>query len=192
VTGDSTPTRLKPMTLALASVAVLAAATALLPQTFRPWNVSPIGALALFAAARLGFWQGVGFVALALGLKDLGVYLHYNFEPHFPTWVCFAVYVALGWLLLTKTENPAIIAAGTVGAGMLFFLATNFVSWLEQALPYGYSLTGLGNCYEAALPFYRNTLTGDMLFAAALFGAHAVLSRAYFPTERVSNAGQAQ
>ena len=42
------------------------------------------------------------------------------------------------------------------------------------------------NCYAAAVPFYRGTLLGDVLFGASLFGAHAALSRAYFPAERVA------
>jgi hypothetical protein len=52
-------------------------------------------------------------------------------------------------------------------------------------LPYGYSLAGLLDCYRAAIPFYRGTLAGDVVFSAGLFAAHAMLSRAYFPAERV-------
>ena len=175
----------KPMTLALAGLAVLAAATAVLPQSVRPWNVAALGALALFAAARLRFPLALGVFALALAVKEVGVYLQYGFEPHPPTWACFAVYVALGWALLRKTESPLRIGGAAFGASVLFFLVTNFGSWLEQAYPYGYSFNGLLNCYSAAIPFYRGTFIGDMFFSAALFGAHAVLSRAYFPLERV-------
>lgn len=178
----------QPMTLALALLAVLAAATAILPPNVRPWNVAALGALALFAAARLRFPFAVAVFALALVVKELGVYLQFGFEPHPPTWVCFAVYVALGYAFLRKTESPVRIAGTALGASVLFFLVTNFGAWLEQALPYGYSLAGLVNCYEAAIPFYRGTILGDMIFTGALFGAHAVLSRAYFPAERVNPA----
>lgn len=187
--GDSThgrTGRFKPMTLALAGVAVLAAGISLLPPSSRPWNLSAIGALGLFAAARLGFWPAIGLVALALGVKDLGVFLHYGMDPHPQTWACFAVYVLLGWALLRRTESPLAIGGATVAGGLLFFLVTNFGSWLEQAYPYGYSLAGLMDCYAAAIPFYKGTLVGDVVFSAGLFGAHAVLSRAYFPAERVA------
>jgi hypothetical protein len=187
VAGDPTPTppRFKPMTLALAAVAVLAAGVTLLPPPYRPWNLSAIGALGLFAAARLGFWQAVGLTALALGLKDLGVYLTHGWGPSPFTWLCFLAYAGLGWAFLRRTESPVKIGAAALGASLLFFLVTNFLAWLGQALPYGYSLAGLVDCYAAALPFYRGTLAGDVIFTAALFGAHAVLSRAYFPAERV-------
>jgi hypothetical protein len=36
-----------------------------------------------------------------------------------------------------------------------------------------------------ALPFHRGTLLSDLGFTGFLFGLHAVLSRAYFPSERV-------
>jgi hypothetical protein len=189
VAGDPTHTpapRFKPMTLALAGVAVLAAAICLLPATYRPWNLSAIGALGLFAAARLGFWPAVGLTALALGVKDIGIYLQYGWEPAPLSWFCFAGYVALGWAFLRRTESPVKIGAAAISASLIFFLASNFASWLGQSLPYGYSFAGLLDCYKAAIPFYRGTLAGDLVFATGLFAAHAALSRAYFPAERVA------
>lgn len=178
----------KPMTAALAVVAVCAAAVSLLPPAYRPWNMSPIGALALFAAARLGWKQALVLTAVALGLKDLGVYRQFGdeFRPSPAAWLCFLAYVVCGWWLLRRTESPLAIAGVTVGAGLAFFLLSNFAAWLGQALPYGYSLAGLLDCYVAGIPFHRGTLVGDVVFSGALFGAHAVLSRAYFPAERAA------
>jgi hypothetical protein len=192
VTDNHTPhaeprePRLKPMTLALAGVAVLAAGLSLLPPASRPWNFSAIGALALFAAARLGFWPAIGLSALALFIKDVGVYLNFGMEPQPLSWLCFAGYVALGWLFLRRTESPVLIGASALCGGAVFFLTSNFVAWLQQAYPYGYSLAGLLDCYAAGIPFHRGTLAGDLIFTTLLFGAHAVLSRAYFPAERVA------
>jgi hypothetical protein len=174
------------MTWALAGAALLAALMVLLPPSIRPWNLSAIGALGLFAAARLGFLPAVGFTALALGLKDIGIYLVHGWEPEPASWLCFAGYVALGWCFLRRTESPVKIGAAALSASMIFFLASNFLSWLQQSLPYGYSLEGLVNCYRAAIPFYRGTLVGDLVFSGGLFAAHAALSRAYFPAERVA------
>lgn len=180
----------KPMTLALAGLAVLAAASAMLPQSVRPWNMAALGALALFATARLRFPVALLLIAAAVAVKEVGVYLQYGFAPHPPTWFCLAGYAVLGWALLRKSESPLRIGGTAVGASLLFFLTTNFLSWIEQAAPYGYSLEGLVNCYAAAIPFYRGTFLGDTAFTAALFGAHAVLSHAYFPAERVAIEGE--
>jgi hypothetical protein len=40
----------------------------------------------------------------------------------------------------------------------------------------------------AAIPFFRNTLLSDMLFAAVFFGLHALLSRVAVRSERVAAA----
>lgn len=179
------PPRFKPMTLALVGAGVLAAWTALLPLELRPWNFSAMGAVALFAAARLGFWRGLAVLAVAMGVKEAGVYLIHGFDPYPPAWLYFVLYAGLGWAALRKTESPLAIGTTAVGASLLFFVVSNFVSWLEQALPYGYSPGGLCDCYVAAIPFYRGTLIGDVVFSVTLFGLHAVLSRAFFPAERV-------
>ncbi|MBA4188442.1 MAG: hypothetical protein C0467_10595 [Planctomycetaceae bacterium] len=197
MTGDPTqcPTdghcgNCKPMTRALAWAGVLTAGT--LPVVFsqlspaaQPWNLSIIGALSLFVAARLKFTQAFLFVVLAVVAKDAAVYFALGMEPYPLNWVLFLGYVAVGYAFLRGTDSPTRIGATALGAGLLFFVVSNFISWLEQAAPYGYSLEGLANCYVAAVPFYRGTILGDLLFTGVLFGAHAVLSQAYYPAERV-------
>ncbi len=137
--------------------------------------------------ARLGFWQGVLITALAIALKDVCLYFATPWwEPYPLSWLYFTGYAVVGWFFLRRSESIGRAAVAGFGTGFVFFLISNFVSWLEQAYPYGYSLAGLLDCYKAALPFYRGTATGDILFTVAFFGAHAVLSHAYFPKERVS------
>ena len=178
----------QPMTLALAGLGVLAAWTTLLPESVRPWNFSAVGALALFAAARLPLRQAVLVLVVALGVKEVGGYLVHPewYTPYPLAWLYFAGYFAAGRLLLRHTESALRIGGTAVGVSLLFFLVSNFVSWLEQALPYGYSFAGLVDCYRAGVPFYRGTFAGDVLYTGLLFGLHAVLSRALFPAERVA------
>ena len=51
-------------------------------------------------------------------------------------------------------------------ASVLFFLVTNFGCWLWFDL-YEHSVSGLVHCYAQALPFFRYTLAGDLVFASA-------------------------
>jgi hypothetical protein len=182
----------KPMTLGLACVGL--ALTTALPLLFahpkmaeyRMWNVSVIGALALFTAARLGFWQGVAFTAVAIALKDVCLYATTEWWQPYPlSWLYFTGYVLIGWVFMRRSASVGRAVGVGLGAGLAFFFVSNFVAWLEQAYPYGYSLEGLVDCYIAGIPFARGTFVGDVCFTAAFFGAHAVLSRAYFPAERV-------
>jgi hypothetical protein len=43
---------------------------------------------------------------------------------------------------------------------------------------------GLIQCYVAALPFFRNSLAGDLFWTAALFGLHD-LARAWVSSRRL-------
>ena len=73
------------------------------------------------------------------------------------------------------------LAGVTFLASLLFFLTTNFGSWLGQSLPYDRGPAGLLESYWMALPFWRGTLVSDLVFSGALFGLHAALSRAFVP-----------
>jgi hypothetical protein len=174
-------------TLAWAGVLTAAAMPALftvLPPAAQPWNVSVIGALSLFVAARLPFTQALLFILTAILAKDAVVFLALRMEPYPLSWVLFLGYAACGWAFLRTTAAPLKIGTVTLGASMLFFTVSNFASWLEQALPYGYSFAGLIDCFAAGVPFYRGTLIGDVVFSAGLFGTHAVLSEMYYPAEK--------
>jgi hypothetical protein len=186
------PSRFRPAasTLALAAAVVVAAGlTRLIPDEYRPYNFTAVGALALFAAARIGFAPGLVLALGSLLASDFALWYRHGYDrdylPSWPVYAAFALYAVLGWALLRRTESPVRIAGVTVAGGLLFFLITNFASWVTQSLPYGYSLAGLVNCYAKGLEFYRGTLSGDLAFGGLLFGLHAVLSRAYFPAERV-------
>jgi hypothetical protein len=182
-----TPTPWKPMTLVLtACMGLLAACTVLLPESIRPWNFAAIGAVGLFAAARLRFLHAVLALGIMLAIKDFCIFVKYGWPPEPISWFAFAGYALMGHYFLRNTESPVRIGAGAVAGSLVFFLISNFGSWLLQAQPYAYSLAGLQNCYEAAIPFYRGTLVSDMVCTAALFTAHAVLSRAWFPVERLA------
>ncbi len=180
----------KPMTLALAGFGLaltvsLTIAFQSLPSEYRVWNLSVIGALGLFAAARLGLWQGVVFTAVAIVLKDVCLYFLTSWwEPYPLSWLYFAGYALIGYTFLRRSASLGRAVGVSLGSALVFFVVSNFVSWLEQAYNYGYSFQGLINCYVAAIPFSRGTFIGDVVFSAAFFGAHAVLSRAYFPAER--------
>jgi hypothetical protein len=67
--------------------------------------------------------------------------------------------------------RPLGFRIGAVAAApVVFFLISNFGVWLSGGslpgtVPYPHTLSGLADCYAAALPFFRGTLIGDWLFA---------------------------
>ena len=52
-----------------------------------------------------------------------------------------------------------------LGSSLLFFLLTNFGVWI---LGYPFTFAGLVSCYTMALPFFVNTIVGDLFFTHTL------------------------
>ena len=156
-------TRLTALLLAI----LAAAALRLVPH---PPNFSPIDAMALFSGAYLGR-RGIAFVAplAALLLSDLVLGFYHGMATVYAT---VALIVVVGWWISARRTPLRIGAAAIVGSA-LFFVITNFGMWLFSGF---YPLTGAGlaACYVAAIPFFQNTVAGDLFYAAILFGGFAL------------------
>jgi len=146
-----------------------------------------VGAMSLYAGARLRFWQAylVPLVILAVTDPILGVIFGF---PAFTVltpfvYLSFVLNVWIGRHLLHSERIWHIACAASLGS-LQFFLVTNFAEWATGRL-YPHSFAGLVDCYVLALPFFARTLAGDLAYAAVFFGLHAWLSRKYFPRELV-------
>lgn len=159
---------LSPRRIVIALMILAAAASRLLPH---PPNVAPITALALFAGAYLDRkWLAFVVPLAAIFLSDFVLGLH----PLVPiVYGSFALIACIGFWLRRRRTTARIAAASLVGS-VLFFALTNFACWL---LWYPRSLEGLVACYVAAIPFFRNTLMGDAVYTAVLFGALALAEK---------------
>lgn len=138
-----------------------------------PPNVSPVAAMALFGGAyfadkRMAFI--VPFLALLLG--DLLIGFH---DTMIFVYAGFAFTVMIGMWLKTRISVTN-VAASTVAASVLFFLLTNFGAWMTSGL-YAQSMNGLMQAYVAAIPFFQNSLMGNLVFTALMFGGYALAQR---------------
>lgn len=163
-------------TIVILSMIALAAVLRVVPH---PWNFTPVGAMALFSGAvvkdrRLAFL----FPLLALFVGDIFVGFH-KLMPL--VYASFLVNVALGYWIRDCRTTMRISAITLLGA-IQFFLVTNFGVW---AFLDGFPRTaaGLIACYIAGIPLFWNTLAGDALYAALLFGGLA-LAEHMFPVLR--------
>jgi len=156
--------------LALLSAIIAAAALRLVPH---PPNFTPIGAMALFSGAFLGR-RGLAFVAplAALLLSDLVLGFYAGMEIVYPS---VALVVLIGWWVSNK-RTAVRIGMAAVASSVSFFLITNFGMWLFSGF-YPLTSAGLAACFVAAIPFFQNTITGDLFFSALLFGGFALLER---------------
>ena len=60
------------------------------------------------------------------------------------------------------------LIAGSLGASVIFFVMSNLGVWVGGMM-YPMTLEGLIACYTAAIPFFQNTLLGDLFYAVVLF-----------------------
>jgi hypothetical protein len=134
-------------------------------------NFTPVAAALLFFGARqprTRIWAPVGLLALS----DVLLNFHYGYKftaDFFVTVAWYAAIALLGNVLLNKNSKPLRIGAASLLASISFFLISNFMVWLVWDM-YAKNFSGLLGCYAAGLPFFRNTVTGDLVFSAAFFG----------------------
>lgn len=136
-------------------------------------NVSPVAAIALFGGAyfadrRMAFI--VPFVALFLSDLLLGLHNSMIF-----VYAGFAITVVFGFYLKDRV-NVTNTAFAVVASSVLFFLLTNFGAWLTSML-YAKTAAGLMQAYAAGIPFFQNSLLGNIVYAAVIFGGYGVLRK---------------
>ena len=162
----------------LFSMIILAALSRLLPH---PDNVTPVGAMALFGGAYFSRKYLVFLVPLlAMWFSDLLLnnLIYARLYPDYyegfvwmgNLWV-YASFIFIGLIgmwLLQKISFEKVIGASLLGS-ILFFLITNFGAWAVDPM-YPKTTSGLLTAYGAGLPFFRNTLLGDLVYCGVLFG----------------------
>jgi hypothetical protein len=158
----------------------LTVAGALARLTPHPWNFAPVGSISLFAGARLRGWQAYVLPLVLMAITDplLG---GYSVATPF-IYLSFLITVWIG-RRLAATESPLRISGASVFCSVLFFVLSNFGTWLGW---YPKTWAGLTTCYVNAIPYFGRTLVSDLLYAGALFGLHAWLSRTVYKPERIA------
>ena len=161
---------------------------------FREWpNFTAVGAVALFA----GYYFRSRMLAVAVPLAVMYISnLHESMAAYQEWYEPYVVYgtlslaAPLGHMLRHRRRLGHCTAAVLLPA-LCFFLITNFSTWFinsESALGmYERTSAGLLECYLMGLPFFRFTLTGDVLFAGLLFGSHALaVSYGWLPRRQLA------
>lgn len=155
----------------IVSIILLLAFYRLIPH---PPNVSPVAALALFGGAYFVDRKLAFIIPLfALVISDFIIGLH-NTLPF--VYGAFSITVVAGIWLRDKLSIMS-VAGTALTTSLLFFVVTNFGAWLFNPGLYPMTSAGLLQSYVAGIPFYANTLIGDLFFTALLFGGFQMLER---------------
>ncbi len=139
-----------------------------------PANFAPIAAIALFSGLYLPKRLAIIVPATALLLSDI-VLGFYTWQVVVSVYACFALTGIMG-LRLAKQKNFTTIALGTILASIIFFLVTNWAVWAFGTM-YPHTTTGLMQSYIMALPFFRNSLLGDIFYTTVLVGSMELIQK---------------
>lgn len=135
-------------------------------------NFTPIAAIAIFSGAILPKKWAYSLPITAMIASDLIIGLH---SLIWLTWGSFLIIAIASNRYFGKIRVVNVLAA-SLGSSVFFFLVTNLGVWLEGRL-YPLTAGGLFGCYYNAIPFFRNTLLGDLVFSTVLFGAYFIVCR---------------
>jgi hypothetical protein len=138
-------------------------------------NVTMVGAGLLFFGSRLrpaDCWRALLAVA-ALAATDwwLTVYAYgypFHLASYIPTWVWYGAVCIAASTALHRQRGIARVGVAALASSTSFFLLSNGMVWLRSEM-YPHTAAGLGQCFVAGLPFYRNDLASTLVFSAVFF-----------------------
>jgi hypothetical protein len=149
-------------------------------------GISPFIAIALFSGFIMKE-RNMSFLLplIALFISDAIIHVLYLnnqfdfagfYDGQWKNYVILLAATFIGWAL--KGRNLSSLFAGAIAAPTLFFLASNFMVWQATTeAAYAKTFSGLITCYEAGLPFYRNSLIATIVFLPVILLAYNYLTK---------------
>ena len=159
-----------PHVIPLLCIVLVAAVARVLPH---PPNIAPVTGLALLSGAVIGKRWMYTLPLAAMLLSDLFIGFHGTIPYVYGSFVLITL---LGSRFLRNTSihgitahiTPVQLAGVSFVSSVLFFIITNFGVWISSEM-YEKTLDGLLQCYTMAIPFFRNTITGDLIYTFGFF-----------------------
>lgn len=135
-------------------------------------SFTPITAAALFA----GFYFRRSAPAMIIPIVSMLVSdLYLGF---YNGWLMLVVYgglaapALLGPWLKKRMSATTLVGAAVIGS-LLSCLTSNLAVWAFTPM-YSHDLSGLLSCFSAAVPFFRNKVSGDVFWTISLFVAYGL------------------
>jgi hypothetical protein len=134
-----------------------------------PANFAPIGAIAIFSGIYLPKRWAIVLPLAAMIFSDLFIGF-YSWPIMLSVYAGFIIMGLIG-LAVRRNKKLSTVLGGTVLGSVMFYLITNAAVWAFGSL-YPHTAAGLLQSYYMAIPFFRNSLLGDLFYTGALVGAY--------------------
>jgi len=149
---------------------ILGVLTRIIPH---PPNFTAVGAVALFGGAffsnkKLSFLIPISIMLIS----DLIL----GYSMSLAVYISFMIMVCCGFFL-KQNQNGLRIINITILGSLIFFIVTNLSVFLTSSL-YPKNIIGLIECYTLAIPFFLNTIIGNIIYTLIMFyGFNAIQSK---------------
>jgi hypothetical protein len=137
-------------------------------------NFAPISAMALFGGTYLNKKYALIVPLVAMFLSDLFLGFHSTILFVYGSFIL----IGLIGIWLKSHKSLKNIAAAALLSSLLFFVITNFGVWFMTNL-YPKNIYGLAESYVLAIPFFRNTILGDLFYSALFFGSYELVVKLF-------------
>ena len=135
-------------------------------------NFTPIAAIALFGAVYLPKKIALILPIIAMAISDAFIG-YYDFKLIAVVYVSFLLCVVVGFWLKKNKKWYTVLGSSFLTA-FIFFFFTNFAVFAFSEW-YPKTIFGLVSCFTMALPFFKNTLLGDIFYSGVFFGSFELI-----------------
>jgi hypothetical protein len=165
----------------------------------RPMGFAPQIAMAIFGGSVISD-RRMSFILplLSMFISDLIYQLLHSYglsslsgfySGQLTNYILFALITVVGFGV--KQKSVFSILGGALAGASFYFLSSNFLDWAMGGLdisnrPYPKTLTGLTDCYIAAIPFYRTSIIATLVFSTILFGGYYLANKVFISKKMVA------
>jgi hypothetical protein len=165
-------------TLLIVLIILIGAFSRIIPH---PPNFTAIGAMSILGGLYFGK-KYLAFIIPFMAMLISDIILGYKMSVI--VYFSFLIIVPMGIILRKKLSYSSLFKT-SITVSVIFFLITNFFVWIFSSPADGIyycppNLTGFIKCYTQAIPFFFNTLLGDLFFCFTLFGLYEILTKKKF------------
>jgi hypothetical protein len=138
-----------------------------------PANFTAVGGIAIFSGSHFSFKKSLLILMATMLMTDAVLGLH---PVMWATYGSLLLALVLGRSIKNK-KTVRNIAGVTVASSVIFYVITNFAVWVVPGSMYPKTVTGLLDSYIMAIPFFRNSLLGDLTYTGVFFTAFEFVTR---------------
>ena len=163
---------MKNRNILIVTIILIGAFSRIIPH---PPNFTAIGAISILG----GVYFGKNYLAFLIPIISMLISdFLLGFNMAISVYLSFLIMIPLGIGIKNKLTNLSVIKT-SIYASIVFFLITNFSVWSFSTV-YPNNIYGLLICYYAGIPFFFNTLLGNIFFSFSLFGIYEIVSKRKF------------